>query len=131
MQFAVSAVVDGQTIGIFDTMSGGDVVSDESKHRPGGMGPEVSYVALPSPAQITVTRVYEKTRDHELIRTLTAKAGRVTGSITEQPLDEDGNAWGNPVVYSGRFLGVKRGDVDSTSNDPRMFELDFSIVTVA
>lgn len=131
MQFLYTVVVDGQTIGVFDTMDGGDVIADEVKHRPGGMGSEVSYVALASPSAVTCTRVYERERDHELLRTLTPKAGRVLGSVTEQPLDDDGNTWGKPTVYSGRFLGVKRGNADSTSNDPRMLELDFSIITVS
>jgi hypothetical protein len=130
MQFLITVVVDGQNIGVFDTWSGGDAVATESKHRPGGMGTEESYVSLPSYTSGAVTRVYKRERDHELLRTLTGKAGRVPASVTEQPLDDNGNAWGKPTVYSGRFLGPKRGDMDSTSDDPRMLELDISVTTV-
>lgn len=130
MQYLWTVVVDGKSLGVFDSLTGGDAVASESKHRPGGMGDEESYPSLPSYGPASVARVYKRQRDHELIRTLTAKAGRVSGSVTEQPLDADGNSWGQPTVYKGRFLGVKRGSGDSTSDSPRMFELDFSITSI-
>lgn len=129
-QFLVTVNIDGQNIGTFDTWSGGDALATETKHRPGGMGDEVSIAGLISYAAGTVTRVYERSRDHELLRTLTPKGGRVKASVTEQPLDDNGNVWGKPNVYTGRFMGVKRGDVDSTSGSPRMLELDISVTTV-
>lgn len=131
MNYSVTVIIDGQTIGVFDTFNGGDAIATSTKHRPGGMGEEKDYASLPSYSDITVSRVYERERDHELLRSLTRKAGRVPWSITEQPLDASGNAWGAPTVYSGRFLGVKRGDVDSTSGEPRMCELDGSVTSVA
>jgi hypothetical protein len=75
-------------------------------------------------------RVYERTRDHELVRTLVGKAGIVNASVTEQPLDPNGAAWGNPIIYTGRFLGLTPGDADSTSETPRMFELDVEVTSV-
>jgi hypothetical protein len=129
-QYSVTVHIDGQNIGIFDTFSGGDALATEVKHRPGGMGDEESFASLVSYSPATVTRVYKRERDHEKLRNLTPKGGRVGMSVTEQPLDADGNVWGKPNVYSGRFLGVKRGDVDSTSGDPRMLELDMSVTSV-
>lgn len=128
----VTAVVDGQSLGVFDTRQGGDNVGTEVKHRPGGMGPEKSYTSLSSPTTVTVTRVFENERDFELFRRLQAIAGRNhPGSVTEQPLDGDGNAYGQPLTYSGTFLGVKWGNVDSNSSTARMAELDFSVLTIA
>jgi hypothetical protein len=124
-QFLITVVVDGISIGVFDTHSGGDSQAKGNKHRPGGMGDEVSYASLPSYSDLKVTRVYERNRDHELIRTLSAKSGLKPASMTEQPLDADGNAWGKPTVYTGRFLGLSRGDTDST------FELDIEVTSIA
>lgn len=131
MQGLITVVVDGQSLGVFDTRSGGDVAATETKYRPGGMGPEKGYVALPSPAAVTVSRAYENERDVALMKVLQAKAGRVLGSVSEQPLDDEGNAYGAPTVFAGRFLGLKWGNADSMSNNVRKVELDFSITAVA
>lgn len=131
MQFLIHATVDGQQLGVFDTHQGGDAVAKEVKHRPGGMGPEVAYVSLPSYSTITVTRVMQRTRDWALEKSLIPKAGKVTGSVTIQPLDDDGNTWGDPMTYSGKFLGVKPPKTDSNSETVAMWELDFEIVTIS
>lgn len=129
--FLLTIVVDGQVLGTFDSYSGGDPAAKSVKHRPGGMGPEKSYATLPSYSDITASRVLEPQRDWELIRQLTQKAGRVDASMTEQPLDADGNVWGNPKTFAGTFLGLKPGKADSTSDAVRMVELDMSVVTIS
>lgn len=132
MEALVTATVDGLSLGVFDTRSGGDNVGTEVKHRPGGMGPEQTYTSLSSPTTITVSRVFENARDFELMRRLQAIAGRNhPASVTEQPLDGDGNAYGQPITWSGSFLGVKWGGVDSNSSTARMVELDISCQTIA
>lgn len=131
MQFHITANVDGAPLGTFDTHSGGDGVSKEVKHRPGGMGSEVTYVSLPSFTTLTISRVLERTRDWELERSLIAKAGRVGASVSLQPLDDDGHVWGKPLVYYGRFLGVKPPKADSNADTVAMWELDFAITAVA
>lgn len=128
---SVTVVVDGQNLGVFDTFTGGDAVSKVTKHRPGGMGPERAYPGLPSFSDLTVTRVNEFDRDWEIIRSLRPKAGRVLGSVTVQPLDSDGNAYGNSQTYSGRFVGVKGLKGDSKSEAESMYDLDFAIEAVA
>ena len=130
-QWLISVTVDGQQLGIFDKKTGGDVQAKGNKHRPGGMGPERSYVSLPVYSDLKVNRVYERTRDHELVRTLIGKAGIVNASISEQPLDANGVVFGAPLIYTGRFLGVNQGDADSTSENPRMFELDIEVTSIA
>lgn len=126
-QYSVTVVVNGATIGAFDTYTGGDAIAKSNKHRPGGMGEEKSFVALPSYTDMTVSRVLERQRDWELTRQLVPLAGRVLGSVTIQPLDENGAAWGASRVASGRFLGVKGWKADSNSDAVLMYELDFSI----
>lgn len=128
--FLISVNIDGTDFGIFDSRKGGDAQAKVTKHRPGGMGPEVSYPALPTYSDLTVSRVFNPVHDLELIRGLEAKAGRVQMTVTEQPLDADGNVFGNPLVYSGTFSNLKLGQVDSTSEKVRMYELDMSVASV-
>lgn len=129
--YLVSVVVNGQALGTFDAYSGGDAQAKSVKHRPGGMGPEKSYSSLPSYTTLTVSRVLEPARDWELVRSLTQIAGRVDASMTEQPLDANGVAWGKPKTFTGHFLGVKPGKVDSTSDAIRMFEVDIDVTAIA
>lgn len=127
----VTVVVDGQPLGVFDTLSGGDVTAEPTKRRSGGMGPLKAYGALPDYDDVTVSRVYERERDHELLRRLRTRVGKANASVSEQPLDEDGAPWGRPTTYTGRLIGLTPGEADSESSDPRMFELTFQITEVA
>lgn len=129
--YLLSVVVDGIQLGTFDTKTGGAAMAKGNKHRPGGMGVEKSYVSLPSYSDMKLTRVYELARDHELARRLYGRSGVASASVTEQPLDANGVPYGNPIVYSGRFLGINPGDVDSNSEAPKMLEVDLEITTVA
>lgn len=123
-QYLITANVGGRDLGVYDTMKGGDVQTKSAMHRPGGMGPEKSYRSLPTYSTITVTRVLERERDWELLRWLQDQSGGVRAQITKQPLDEQGNAWGTPMTWSGRLLGVKGGDADSTSSNPLMYDFE-------
>lgn len=127
----ITVSVDEVALGVFDTYTGGEPLAKANKHRAGGMGLEVSYASLPSWSDITVSRVYEWARDWEMERILVRKAGRVTAHMTEQPLDAAGMAYGSPKVWQGRFLGVKPGKADSTSDAIRMWELDIEITSQA
>lgn len=132
LQFLPSITMDGALgyLGHYDKLTGGDATANVQKHRPGGMGPEVAYLALPVYSVLTVSRVYEEARDHALIGTLRTLAGSTYGTITMQPLDAQGNPWGNPTVYRGRLTAVKSGNADSTSSTPRMYDLDFEIESI-
>jgi len=129
-QWLATLNVNGVDYGIFDKFTGGDVSAAANKHRPGGMGPEVTYLALPTYTDVSLTKVYETQRDHDRVAALHNQVGRALASVTLQPLDDQGNPWGNPRVYQGRLIGVKDGGTDSMSNAARMFEVDISVETV-
>lgn len=130
-QWLATLAVDGltETI-IFDKFSGGDVVTTANKHRPGGMGPEITYTSLPVFSDVTVSKVYETQVDHAKIAVLHQLAGRAAATVTLQPLDESGAAWGSARVYQGRLLSIKDGGTDSNSNAPRMFEVDIVVENI-
>lgn len=126
--FRVTVAVDGKPLGVWDTRSGGDVDSDIAR-RVTGEGPKV-YHGRPNPAEVTVGRDYERERDHEVARTLETRVGRAPMTVSEQPLDEDGNAWGKPKVWTGKLKSVNTGEYDSDGTDPRMIELTMVVKDV-
>lgn len=130
-QSLITATVDGVPLGVFDTLSGGVTSAEVSKRRAGGMGSQYSKVALPDNEDVTISRDYDRERDHELRRTLMRRTGRAMATISEQPLDDDGVPWGKPIVYTGRLSGVSPSEVDANSGDDRMLELTFVIEQVA
>jgi hypothetical protein len=129
-QWLATLTVNGVDYGVFDKFSGGDVTAAANKHRPGGMGPEITYLSLPSYSDVTLTKVYETQRDHDRVAQLHALAGRALASVTLQPLDDNGQPWGSPRVYQGRLTAVKDGGTDSMSNAARMFEIDIAVETI-
>lgn len=130
LEFLVTVSVDViGNIGTFDQLSGADAQATPTKYRPGGMGPEITYPALASYSDLTVTRVYDEGRDHQLIGVLRELVGASTASVSEQPLDQNGNPYGTPRVFTGRLAQVNDGNVDSTSNSPRKWDLMVSVVT--
>ncbi len=132
LQYLPSLNVDGLgDIGFFDKFTGGYVTAKPVKHRPGGMGPEVSYLALPIYSDVTISRVYEEDRDNNLIATLHNLVGSTYATVAVQPLDADGNPYLTPRTYRGRIAAVKDGTADSTSENPRMWELDLQVEKVS
>jgi hypothetical protein len=130
-QALVTVTVDGRPLGVFDTRTGGDVTADVPKRRAGGQLALRSYGALPDYDDVTVSRVYERERDHELIRHLRTRVGRARCVVSEQPLDDYNAPWGKPVTYLGRLGPITTGEVDSDTGDVRMWELTVVVESVA
>lgn len=123
MQSLVTVAVDGISLGVFDTRTGGETSAEVSKYRPGGMGKQRTRMALPEQGDVTVGREFETERDNEVLRTLRGRTGRAPMSVNEQPLDDNGAPFGKPTTWVGRLQSVNGGDADSNSNDGRMIEL--------
>lgn len=126
--YQVTVSVDGKPLGVWDTRSGGDTDSDIGS-RNTGEGRKL-YNGRAAHADLTVSRDYERERDHELARTLRLRAGRAPMTVSEQPLDEDGNPWGKPTVSTGKLKSVNTGEYDADSGDPRTLELTMVVKDV-
>lgn len=125
-QYRVTVSVDGVDLGTWDKFTGGEIDSEESKYKPGGMAPEVSLGGSITVTNFTVSRLYELSRDHPKVPLLKSKVGKGTVTATKQPLDVDRNAFGAPIVYTGILKQLTLPDHDSTSSDPGMIELEIS-----
>lgn len=113
--------------GVWDKRSGGRKDSEELKYPPGGMRPEISLGGRSTTENVTVSRNYRLVRDHQdLSGILLAGVGKARMTVTQQPLDLDGNAFGRPSVWSGTLKSVSLPEHDSESNDAAMVELEMT-----
>jgi len=125
-QYNVTVSLDDQDLGTWDKMTGGGVDSEEKKYKPGAMGPEVSLGGSVSVDNITVSRLYDLSRHHTTVKAIIAKVGKGTVVVSKQPLDVDGNVFGDPIVYRGKLKTCTPPEVDSEGNDAAMVELEVS-----
>jgi hypothetical protein len=122
-QWQVTATLDGVPLGEFETKSGGAVSAELTKRRPGGMSAEKVYAGQPTAGDVVIARVYERERDHDLVRLCYGRAGKGVVTISEQALDDNGVPWGRPTTWVGRLGNVEPSEANANSNDVRTFEL--------
>lgn len=125
-QFSVSVVVGGRSLGVFDTKEGGEVDSEELKYRPGGMAPQLSLGGFQNVGNVTVGRLFDLSRDLPDVPFLSHRAGKADMTVVVQHLDVDGNPFGKPYTYLGKFKQYTLPDHNSESSDAAMLELEMS-----
>lgn len=113
--------------GVWDKMSGGAIDSEDNKYHPGGMVEPISLGGRRSVDNVTVTRLYRLSRDHDVVHKLIAAAGKSDGIVSKQPMDIHGNVYGAPVVYRGTLKRVGLPDIDSEGSAAALIELEFVI----
>src|SRR5262245_29705370 len=98
-QYAVGVTIDNTYTGIWDKMTGGEVDSEETKYKPGGLAREVSLGGSVNLGNVTVSRLFDLRRDLPLIKTWMNRVGKAEVTVSKQSLDVDGNVFGPPLVY--------------------------------
>lgn len=126
-QIRTTAILDGQPLGEFAVRSGGQVTSEETKFRPAAMSAQVSIGGPQTVDNVTISRHFDPLRDGAILRTARARAGRGRMTISDQPLDTDGNVFGVPVgVWTGTLMRVAGPEPDANSSDPAMLEIEIT-----
>jgi hypothetical protein len=127
-RFRITASVeDYGELGVFDAMTGGETDSTDTKHHSGGMGPEEALGGPATTSNTVISRSFRPVRDHPLRKRLRPKCGVKRMRVKRQILDEDGNAFGEPEVFSGILKRVDPiNEVDSDSGDAAMLEIEMS-----
>jgi hypothetical protein len=122
--FRVRASVNGVSLGQFDSRSGGGTSAENAKHTPGSA--PSSQVALGGPRStedVTVSRAFVATRDHDLIRRFRPLCGLAEMTVTQSPLDKDGREFGRPDVWTGVLQMIGPPDYDANSSDVSTFDI--------
>jgi len=125
--FRVTLVVDGADWGTWEKKSGGKTSGNTQTLKPGGMAPQQSLGGTATTDAITLTRNYDRVRDHARIGALISGVGRAVCVVKQQPLDADGNAYGAPVVWNGTLDAVTPPDVDAGSDNSAEISVDISV----
>jgi hypothetical protein len=126
-QFRYTVSLDDAPIGVWDKSGGGDLDSDEVKYAPGGMAAEVSLGGRQTASNLTLDRLFEQGRDDAQFQTLANRRGKGRIVASGQPLDEDGNAFGRPLIRTGTLKRVSYPDHDSTSNAAAMVQIEITL----
>jgi hypothetical protein len=127
-QWSNTVTIDGAKFGTWDTLGGGAATATETKYSPGGMGPQKSLGGKNNVDNLTLGKLIEPTADEwNAIKALMAtRVGKAEVSVSRQPLDVDGNPFGEPLVYSGKLLTVTPGDTDSNSEAAQVWTITVS-----
>lgn len=114
-------------LGTWDKKSGGEVDSEEYKYNPGAMAEPISLGGRRQVGNVTVSRNYRLVRDHQnLMAKLIAGAGKARMTVSQQPLDINGNSFGRPIVYNGTLKRATPPEHDSEGSDAAMIELEMT-----
>lgn len=124
--FRVTLMVDGTETGIWDKKTGGELDSDELKYSPGGMLPQLSLGGKVNPGNVTLQREYDRVDDHDKINFLLNRVGKARTTVSQRPLDFDGNPYGKAVLWHGTLKRVQVPDVDSEGNSAALIEVEIS-----
>lgn len=116
-----------RNLGIWDKKDGGETDSEEFKYKPGAMAATVSLGGTKNVGNVTCSRLYRLERDHSTVhQMLISGAGKARAIVAQQPLDTDGNVFGQPIVWHGTLKRVTPPTVDSESSDPAMVEIEMT-----
>lgn len=125
-QARITVVVDGVSLGVFEKRTGGEADSSSTQYKLGGMGPRISLGGSPEVPNVIVAGLYNVDRQSR-IKTLLGRAGKAGMSVTEQPLDDDGAAFGEPLVWSGTMKRVMPPERDANSDDAAVLEIEMEV----
>lgn len=117
--------------GYFATKGGGAINAAVTKAWDGGSRTPDVITGPPEIDNITVSRPFDPHRDGILLTRLRPKVGVFTTKIAVTPTDRNFAPTAKPTVYDQAVLvGIKEPDVDASSSDPAVFELEFAVSDV-
>lgn len=124
----VTATIDGSLTpspdGVWDTFKGGDIDSTADVYHAGGMKDQQAVGGQATISTITIDKALNRENDWAQIQNLMATAvGNASITIHRQPLDQNKNPFGTPLVYTGIVKSLAPGDTDSSKSDIQMWTL--------
>lgn len=125
-KFRVTLNVEGNDWGVWDQKTGGKLASNTTIYNPGGGAAQVVLIGTQTVDALVLTRLYDLQRDHKNIASLFSAIGGGKCVVKQLPLDANGNAFGDAVVWTGVLTDVTAPDVDSNSNSAALITVTLS-----
>lgn len=125
--FVVRVTLNGQSLGIWDKLDGGDADSDATTYFPGNMRAQQDLGGRKTTAPLTLSRLYDRIDDHDKINVLLAARGTGKVTVSQRPLDENENEYGKSITWNGRLKRVKTPAVDSESSSAALIEIEVTV----
>lgn len=123
--YIVRVSVAGRDLGTWDKMSGGEVDSEETTYRPGGLADQITLGGARTIGNVTVEKLYDEAVSG-LFHWLATSAGRADMVVVKQPIDANGAVYGRALIYTGKLKAVTPPDVDSESSDAAIASLEMT-----
>lgn len=116
-------------VGMWATLKGGVPSVDVNKAYNGGAKVPDLTLGRVAYSNVTVSRPYNNARDAAVRRQIEAALGTMwTATITDQDLDANEMALGEPIVYTGCVpVSVTGPEFDTESSDPSRIEIEFQV----
>lgn len=119
----VTASVDGEDLGVFDSHTPPEIGSETGTYRPGGAREAIATRGLRSVGTTTVAKAISGREEYERYKRIQARAGRAEMTVTEQPLDANGDPYGQATIYTGILNQVVISEYSSEGTDNRTVTL--------
>jgi hypothetical protein len=129
-QYNITVSIGSDPLGTFDKMTGGEIDSEETKYKPGGMSEQISLGGSRTVNNITVSRLFRLDRDLALVSRLKSAVGKESVKVSKQSLDRDGAPFGTPLVYQGILKQITWPEPDSESSAAAILALEISTASV-
>lgn len=119
----MGAGADAIDLGYWAEKEGGGIDSEDGSYA--DWDGDLNLGGKRSRGDVTLRKAYRK-EVHDVYKTLDARAGDGTlgaCTITGAPTDDDGTAWGDPIVITGVLKTVNPPDSSKGSSDAARLEI--------
>ena len=117
--------VDGRDLGVWDKKQGGERDSEETTYKAGG-GKQVALGGSQTVGNVTVSKLFDEPVAEGVFHWLDERVGWADAVVSQQPTDSKGNAFGRPILRTGKLKKVTPPDSDSESNSAALIEIEIS-----
>ena len=126
----VTVTVDGVNLGAWEERSGGAATGTTTMYNLAGMGPRVALGGRQEYADNTVRKIKDADITSRL-KWLYTRQNKGRMVVAEQPLDDEGMAVGEPMVWRGVLKHVGAPNANSNSDAAAIVELQQAVESVA
>lgn len=126
-QARITVSLDNVDLGVWDDKTGGETDSNSTQYFLGGMGPRISLGGTQQVGNLVLAKLYDddiRSR-RKFVVGRAGKNAKVT--VTEQPLDDEGSALGDPDVYRGTLKRATPPPRNANNNTAAQFEIEVEV----